>query len=157
MNWIKGWLDFNDLWKLKWTSLEHQVELLKNIFEIQEVASSWVNWIPNTQIPNVFKVTNKEGKMWVFVKDYWIILLWTQRFFDQISVAHESSGFDYITGMENEKYFCYELIDHWRVIPILDESGNNLFSNKREVLTMVEKYRTQRMVTSAIFDWVLKK
>lgn len=154
---IKGWLDFDDLSKLKWTSLEHQIELLKNIFEIKEVISSGVNWVSNTQIANTFKVINSEGKSWVFVKDYWIILLGKERFFDQITVARESSWFDYITGIENEKHFCYELIDHGRIIPICDESWNNLFSTKREVLAMVEKYRTQRMITSAIFDWVLKK
>lgn len=154
---IKNWLNFDDLSKLKWTSLEHQTELLKKVFGIKEVTNSGVNWVSNTQIPNTFKVTNSEWKHGVFVKDYGIIVLGKERFFEQINIARESSGFDYITGMENGEYFCYELIDFWCIIPICDESWNNLFSSKREVLAMVEKYRTKRMIASSIFDGVLKK
>lgn len=157
MIWIKSWVNFHDLTKLQWMPLEEQKAILMNLFWVQKILPSWIGGVPNTEILNVFKVVDLNGKIWVFVKDYWVVLLGAQRFFDQIVVACDSSWFQYITWVMDEKHFCYELIDHWNVIAIMDESWEKFFSTKREVLTMIEKYRTQRMVTSAIFDGILKK
>lgn len=157
MNEIKHSINFNDLNKMKWMSLENQQTALKNIFWIQQMYPSWIVWVAGSQIADVYKVINSEWKMWVFVKDYGIVLLGSQRFFDKITVACDSSWFQYITGIIDEKHFCYELIDHWKVIAITNQKWENIFSTKNEVIVIIEQYRTQRMVSSAIFDGVLKK
>lgn len=135
-----------------WKSIQEQLQILRDIFWIKKTIPSWIEWrLPDkTNIPEVFKVIDWNWKEWVFLKDKWIILLWNERFFDNLSIACDSTGFRYIRYEDKWKHFCFELYLNWKLNQIKDENWEDGFDNETRLAEVCRQYLTKRAFSTAV-------